>query len=134
MNIYLYDQIANRVTSVALPAADLSIFGYTDCEIAILRPLAAALIDVKDIDDPKVANERLRDLIWGLGRRMVGEGHVRDIRISADCPYVLTPPSPTRYSIFVKFLYRHKGHDSDGRFILATSAFDAPDHKSVLKL
>lgn len=135
MNIFVYDHIGRRVTSVPVPSADLTSFGYTDREIGIIRPLVTALIDVLTIEHKEAAEERMKALIWGLGPRMVNEGRVRDIRITVGgADKLLAPVDPLRHSIFVKFMYDHNGRGYEGRFILATKTFDVPNQSAVRKL
>lgn len=133
--IFIYDHTGKRVTTVPVPANDLTTFGYTEREIAVLRPLVTSMIEVRKFQDAKVAKALLSSLTWGLSRRMVTEGHVRDMRINLDVTQdLLTPPDPERHSLFAKFLYDYKGQSYEGRFILATKTFDVPDQSAVRKL
>lgn len=131
--IYIYDHVARRVNEIALPAIKLDNYGFSSREIAVLKPLALALMEVQGMSSA-LALDRLQSLTWGFKRRMIGEGHVIDIRVSFEVSEMLTPNDPERVALFVKFLCRTGSAQSESRFVLALGPFDLPDHKAVAKL
>ena len=135
--IYLYDHVGNKIVRIVTNLeSNLTEFGYTDREVQILQPLVATMLDLLDVNNMDLAQEKLHGRTHGFAKRLVNKGLVHDLRLDLSFPIqrLIAPHDPSRLVLFVKFMYRHNNQMAEGRFVLATKSFDPPDYAAIANL